>query len=76
MHYEAPPQGSHRVRGHALLMRKGMAAWMCGVGAGSQRAAAPEAAPAEQPLPVDIAPHLVDILATMVLASTAMEVVP
>jgi hypothetical protein len=63
------------VRGRALLMHKGMAAWMSGVEAGLPRAAAPEAASAERPLPVGIESHLVDILATMALATTAMEVV-
>jgi hypothetical protein len=68
-------EGSHPVRARALLMHKGMAAWMSGIEAGSARAAAPRVAGAERPLPVGTEQHLVDILATMALATTAIEVV-
>jgi hypothetical protein len=58
------------MRARALLMRKGMAAWMRCVGAESRPVAAPRMASATQPLPVGIDPQLVDILATMALATT------
>ncbi len=82
MRYEAlrravvdPRECNHPVRARALLMRKGMAAWMSCVEAASAPAAAPGVASAERPLPGGVEPQLVDILATMALASTAMEVV-
>jgi hypothetical protein len=63
---------SHRVRGLALLMRKGMAAWMKGVGEHSASIAARVPRSTALPLPIGIEQHLVDILATMALA-TAWE---
>jgi len=60
---------THRVRGLALLMRNGMAAWMKGVGELPVSIAASAAPPAGPPLPTGIERHLVDILATMALAS-------
>jgi hypothetical protein len=61
-----------RMHGLALLMRKGMAAWMKGVGEQSVGIAASVPPSAALPLPVGIEQHLVDILATMALA-TAWE---
>jgi hypothetical protein len=65
---------THAVRGLALLVRQGMAVWMRGVSetrvstpASTQRATA-------RPLPISIEQSLVDILATMTLA-TAAEVI-
>jgi hypothetical protein len=62
------------VRARALLVRRGMAAWMNCVEAASPPAAAPRVACAERQLPVGIEQPLVDILATMAL-TTATEVV-
>ena len=80
-HYETlrravidPYERSHPVRARALLMRKGMAAWMSGVEAASPPPAAPRVASAERQMPAGVESPLVDILATMALA-TAMEVV-
>lgn len=80
-HYEAlrravadPHERSHPVHALALLMRKGMAAWMNGIEIASPPAAAPGVACVERQLPMGVEPHLVDILATMALATT-MEVV-
>jgi hypothetical protein len=55
------------------LVRKGMAAWMRGLAAAAPRAAAPTGAGAERPRPAGSQQQLVEILATMALA-TAMEV--
>jgi hypothetical protein len=63
---------SHRMHGLALLMRKGMAAWMKGVGEQSAEIAARTPTSAALPLPVGIEQNLIDILATMALA-TAWE---
>ena len=60
---------THRVRGLALLTRSGMAAWMKGVGELPVSSAASAAPPAAPPLPAGIEQHLVDILATMALAT-------
>lgn len=80
-HYEALRQAvvdagerGDTMRGRALLMRKGMALWMNGIDAALPQAAAPTAASAERSLPSGVEQHLVDILATMALAST-VEVV-
>lgn len=79
-HYEAlrhvvvDSGGGYTARGRALLMRKGMAAWMNGLEVASPQAAAPRAASAERQWPTGIEKHLVDILTTMALA-TAMEIV-
>jgi hypothetical protein len=54
----------------ALLMRKGLAAWMRSVGAASPPAATSTAVPVERQVPGDIEPQLVAILATMALATT------
>lgn len=78
-HYEALRQfvvdsgeRSYTVRGRALLMCKGMAAWMKGVDVASAQAVAPTAAGSQQPLATGIKRRLIEILATMALA-TAME---
>lgn len=62
------------VRGLALLMRRGMAAWMRGIGDEAKAAERPATAGAASDLrmPVGIEPHLIAILATMVL-TTALE---
>ena len=66
----APGDRRHTVRSLALLMRKGMAAWMKGVEEVSVRAAAtPTFA---RCMPEGIERHLVDIVATMAL-TTALE---
>jgi hypothetical protein len=54
----------------ALLMRKGLAAWMRGIEAASPPAAAPRAVCAERQMLEGVESHLVEILATMVLATT------
>jgi hypothetical protein len=61
---------SHRVRGLALLMRKGMAAWMKRSSEHPRSIAA--SVPRSNPLPVlpGIEQHVVDILATMALSAT------
>jgi hypothetical protein len=58
----------------ALLMCKGLAAWMHSIEAASPPAATPNVACGERQLPGGIESHLVEILATMALATT-MEVV-
>jgi hypothetical protein len=80
-HYEAMRKDigdldarSHTVRGLALLMRKGMAAWMKCVGDDPVRAAAPTAPSMGMRLPVGIEQNLVDILATMAM-TTALEII-
>ena len=65
---------SHPVRARALLTRKGMAAWMSCIKTTSPPAAAPRVVPAERQLSAGVEPRLVEILATMALATT-MEVV-
>jgi hypothetical protein len=79
-HYEAlrraavdPRECNPAVRARALLMRKGMAAWMSGVAAAPVPAAAPRVASDERQLPGGVEGPLVEILATMALA-TAREV--
>ena len=76
-HYEAlrqavvdPRERNQPVRARALLMRKGMAAWMRGVEAASPPATTPRAACAARQMPGGIESHLVEILATMALAIT------
>jgi hypothetical protein len=64
--------GAHAMRGGAALMFKGMAAWMKCVG---ECAGASPAAPAPAPahaasLPVGIERNVIEIMATMVLASS------
>lgn len=61
------------VRGRALLAFKGMAAWMKVVGEASLASALPAGSRSELKLPGSIERNLVDIVATMALA-TAMEV--
>lgn len=65
---------SYRVRGLALLMRNGMAAWMKGVGEPCARIAASIPPSTALPLPPGIEQPLVDILATMALATTLEDV--
>ncbi len=65
---------THAVRGLALLMRQGMAVWMRGMSETRVSATASTQCVAERPLPVGIEQSLVDILATMTLA-TAAEVI-
>lgn len=65
---------THAVRGLALLMRQGMAVWMRSMGETRVAAPVPIRCATERPLPVAIAQSLVDILATMTLA-TAAEVI-
>jgi len=69
-----PHERHHPVHARALLMRKGMAAWMSCVEATSPPAAALKVACHVQQIPGGVESHLVEILATMVLATT-MEVV-
>jgi hypothetical protein len=59
------------VRGLALLMRHGMAVWMQGVSETRVPALVSSRCASERPLPVGIEQSLVDILATMTLATTA-----
>jgi hypothetical protein len=61
------------VRGLALLMRRGVAAWMRCVGEISTHAVSPETLPAVMKLPDTLGQNLIDIMATMAFA-TAMEV--
>jgi hypothetical protein len=77
-HYEALRQNAmapgsclHTVRGLALLMRQGMAAWMTSAGEEEplRIAAIAVASPATR-LPDGIERTLVDIVATMALATT------
>lgn len=58
-------------RGRALLMRQGMAAWMRCVTALPAPVAAPAAMVNEPGMPAGIGHQLVNILATMALASLA-----
>lgn len=81
-HYEAvrravvdPSEHNPPMQARALLMRKGLAAWMRSIEAASPLAAAPNVACVERRLPGGIESHLVEILATMALATTR-EVVP
>jgi len=60
---------NHAVRGLALLMRKGMATWMKSMGEIAAPVRAPGPAPIEQALQPGIEHSLVDILATMALAT-------
>lgn len=60
---------SHAVRGLALLMRKGMASWMKDVGEISAPARNPCTVPHEHALSPSIEQSLVDILATMAMAT-------
>jgi len=62
---------THAVRGLALLMRQGMAIWMKGVSETRVPAHASARVPTQWSLPVGIEQSLVDILATMTLATTA-----
>jgi hypothetical protein len=66
----APGDRRHTVRSLALLMRKGMAAWMKGVEEVPVRAAATPAS--VRRMPEGIERSLVDIVATMAL-TTALE---
>jgi hypothetical protein len=70
---EAHERNHPAVRARALLVRKGMAAWMNGLEVARSRAAAPTVAGAEGQWPGGSQQHLVEILATMAL-TTAMEV--
>ena len=65
-----PGDRRHAVRSLALLMRKGMAAWMNGVEEVSVRAAATSTI--TRCMPEGIEQRLVDIVATMAL-TTALE---
>ena len=65
---------THAVRGLALLMRQGMAVWMRGVSETRVATPVPTRCTSERPLPVGIAQSLVEILATVTLA-TAAEVI-
>jgi hypothetical protein len=65
---------THAVRGLALLMRQGMAVWMRGVSDTRVSTSASTRCATERSLPVGIEQSLVDILATMTLA-TAAEVI-
>ena len=62
---------SHRVHGLALLMRKGMAAWIRGVGELPASLAASAPLSTAISLPIGVEQRLVDILATMALASAS-----
>jgi hypothetical protein len=64
----------HVARGLALLMRKGMAAWMRGIEAEPLCGAADTATTQEVRLPEGIEQHLVDIVTAMALATTATMV--
>jgi len=66
----APGDRRHTVRSLALLMRKGMAAWMKGVEEVPVRAAAPPGI--ARCMPEGIEQSLVDIVVTMAL-TTALE---
>ena len=61
------------VRGLALLMRRGVAAWMRCMSEIPAHATSPAAAPAVMKLPGTLGQNLIDIMATMAFA-TAMEV--
>jgi hypothetical protein len=80
-HYEAlrpaggtpstPAPRSHpSLRARALLMRRGMVAWMRSFANGAARAAIPRPARTAAALPAGVHQPVIDILATMVLAST------
>jgi hypothetical protein len=58
------------MRARALLMRRGMAAWMRSVEDRAGRAAIPRPARNAAALPADVHQPVIDILATMVLAAT------
>ena len=60
------------VRGLALLMRRGVAAWMKCVSEIPAHAVSPATAPAVMKLPGTLRQNLIDIMATMAFA-TAME---
>ena len=62
----------HTVHGLALLMRRGMAAWMESVAEEPRRDAATPSAPAAMRMPEGIEGNLVDIVASMAVA-TALE---
>lgn len=72
---EAVSAGEHHtsVRGLALLMRRGVAAWMKCVSEIPAYAVSPATAPAVMKLPGTLGQSLIDIMATMAFA-TAMEV--
>lgn len=57
------------MRARALLMRRGMVAWMQSVEDRAGHAAIPRAARAAAALPALVHQPVIDILATMVLAS-------
>jgi hypothetical protein len=61
------------VRGLALLIRRGVAAWMMCVSEIPAHAVSPATAPAVMKLPGTLGQSLIDIMATMAFA-TAMEV--
>jgi hypothetical protein len=61
------------VRGLALLMRRGVAAWMKCVSEIPTHAVSPATAPAVMKLPGTLGQNLIEIMATMAFA-TAMEV--
>jgi hypothetical protein len=64
------PRSQPSLRGRALLMRHGMVAWMQSVAEGGARAAIPRPARIAAALPAGVHRPVIDILATMVLAST------
>jgi hypothetical protein len=64
--------GRRTVPGLALFMRKGMAAWMTSIGEEPMRHAAVPAASSATQMPDGIERSLIDIVATMALA-TALE---
>ena len=61
---------SQRVHGLALLMRKGMVAWMKSMSEQPASIATSRPPPTALPLPIGIEQPLIDILATMALATT------
>lgn len=61
---------SYRAHGLALLIRKGMAAWIKSMSEEPARIAGSPPPPTALPLPVGIEQPLIDILATMALATT------
>jgi len=67
--------GGHTLHGRALLMFKGMAAWMQSMGETATLGPAPTAPRSESRLPVGIEQNLINIVATMTLA-TARESTP
>lgn len=66
---------THAVRGLALLMRQGMAIWMKGMSEALMPAPALARSQPQRSLPVGIEQSLVDILATMTLATTSEAIV-